>query len=165
MANANQATEAYLSRFSRRAFFASSRASSLVSVYRRAQHPRLRQAPLVYSPVRASSLGQRLICQTLSGHVFHKTVKACERMVFHVTLIEPEGEFIDIAAKMLRARMVIYSDQAAFENGENAFDTVCGDVAAYELPCFMIDRFMLKSQGAEAIICASFIRVLLPLAE
>ena len=46
--------------------------------------------------------------------------------------------------------------QSALENSEDALDTVRGDVIA---ACFVVDRFMLEKHGAEAIVCARFVRV------
>src|ERR1700704_6033208 len=57
---------------------------------------------------------------------------------------------------MLRAGMMINAMQSALENSEDALDTVRGDVIA---ACFVVDRFMLEKHGAEAIVCARFVRV------
>jgi hypothetical protein len=106
-----------------------------------------------------SSLYQRLIGKALAGGSADKAFKPRESVILYVPLVQSEGKFIDVAAKMLRTSMVIDADQTALENRENAFDPVSGDIAADELARFMIDRFMLESQNAEAFIRASFIRV------
>jgi len=68
----------------------------------------------------ARSLDQRLVCQPLPGDPVNKAVEPGQGMVLDVALIEPEGELVNIAAKVLRAGVVIDADQAAFQNRENA---------------------------------------------
>jgi hypothetical protein len=156
MAKADRAKASSLLRFSPHAFSASSQVCSLVSADRRA--PRRPSHP-ISSAALVSSLDQRLIGKALAGGSTNKAFKPRESVMPYVPFVQSEGKFIDVAAKMLRAGVVVDADQAALENRENAFDPVSGDIAADELARFMIDRFMLESQGAEAVIRASFIRV------
>ena len=46
-------------------------------------------------------------------------------MPLYVPFVEPEGKFINVAAKVLFAGVMIDADQATFENRENALDAVC----------------------------------------
>src|ERR1700683_4332468 len=78
--------------------------SSLASADRPAQH---RQSHLILLVVCALSLDQPLIGQALSSDTIDETIKPRESVVLHIALVEPEGELIDIAAKMLRARVVV----------------------------------------------------------
>jgi hypothetical protein len=156
MTNADQAKAPSVSQFSRRAFSASSRASSLASADMRAPWKPSRP---ISSAALVSSLNQRFIGKALAGDSTNKAFKPRESMMPYVPFVQAEGKLINIAAKMFRARMVINTNDASFENRENTFDSVSGDVAAHELSRFMIDRFMLERQGVEAVICTSFIRV------
>lgn len=53
--------------------------------------------------------------------------------MLHITFVQSEGKFINVAAKILRARMVIDTDEASFENRENALNSVGSHVIAREL--------------------------------
>src|ERR1700730_8941369 len=148
-----------LLQFSGRAFCASLLVSTSALAYRPAPYRRLHPAPLTPSVTGALSFYQRLICQTLSGNASHEAIEPSERVVLNIAFVQAEGKFINIAAKMLLARMMIDADKPALENRENAFDTVCSNIVAGELSSFVIDRCMVESQHIEALICASFIRV------
>src|ERR1700737_1194923 len=154
---ANLSLTASLSQFSRRAFCASSRASSLASAYRRAPYQRLRQTLLAASVASASSLNQRLVRQPLSGRTLHKAIKPRESMILHVTLIKPESKFVDVPPKMLRTSMVIDADQAALENRENALNSIGGHVVSNIFASSMVDNVMAEARIANARICTSFV--------
>jgi hypothetical protein len=89
------------------------------------------------------SLREPLICQPFTSNAIHETSKSRQGMVLDVPLIEPERKLIDIAAKMFLASMVIDTDYAAFENRENALNSVGGHVIADKLASTMVDSFML----------------------
>jgi hypothetical protein len=78
----------------------------------------------------ARPLDQRLVSQTLSGHAINEAIEPSKRVVFHVAFVQAEGKFIDIAAKVLLTRMMINADDAALENGEDAFHPVRGHIAS-----------------------------------
>jgi hypothetical protein len=126
MTNANVETFLAPLQFSRRAFCASSRASFSASACKPRRHRRSYQAPLVLSPASVSSLGQCLVCQLLAGNAIYKAIEPSQCVVFDITLVQPESEFINVAIKMLGACVMIDTDQSALENRENAFDTVSG---------------------------------------
>lgn len=60
-------------------------------------------------------------------------------MTLDVPFIETEGELIDVAVYMLRADMMERSVNTTLENGKEALNAVCCDVAAHELGSPMID--------------------------
>ena len=77
--------------------------------------------------------------------------------MLHVSFIEAEGEFVNIAAKMLFAGVVINADQTAFENCENAFNAVRGHGVADKLSFAVIDGIMIEKHAADASICPGFV--------
>src|SRR5258708_5246625 len=111
--------------------------------------------PSAASAASASSLDQRLVCQALAGHPFNEAIEARQRVVPDVSFVQPEGELVNVAAKVLGARVVIDADQAALENRENAFDAVRGHAVAGELASAVIDRIVIE-QTTNARICAGF---------
>src|ERR1700730_8035886 len=111
MINANQPNWASPSQFSRRAFCASSRTSFWASAYRLEPYRQLHQAPLAPSVMGALSLDQRLICQTLSGNASHEAIEPRQCMVLNIAFVQAEGKFINVAAKMFGARMMIDANQ------------------------------------------------------
>jgi hypothetical protein len=60
----------------------------LASVYRPRRHRRWRQAPLARSL--ASSLNKRLVCEPLASRSVHEAIKARQRMMLYVPLVQPE---------------------------------------------------------------------------
>src|SRR5580704_3799681 len=96
-----------LSQFLRPAFCVSSRTSSLALAYRPAPYQRLRPAPLTPSVTGALSLDQCLICQALPRNACHEAIKPSQCMVLNITFVQSEGKFVNVAAKMLGASMMI----------------------------------------------------------
>src|SRR5258706_581770 len=94
------------------------------------------------SAASASSLDQHLVCQALAGHRVNEAVEARQRVVLDVPLVEPEGELVNVAAKMLGAHVMIDADQAAREHRETAFDAVRGHAITGELASAVIDRIV-----------------------
>jgi hypothetical protein len=133
------------------------RTSSLASACRPEPYRQLHQAPLALSLMVALSLDQRLICQTLASDAVHETIEPSERVVFNIAFVQSEGKFINVAAQMLLARMVIDAVQAAFENCENAFNSVGGHVVPNIFASAMVDSIMAEARLANARICASFV--------
>jgi hypothetical protein len=74
----------------------SSRASILALADRRVLR---RQWRLVLWAVWWRSLREPLICQPLAGNPIHETIKPRQGVVLDVAFIQPEGEFVDVAAQ------------------------------------------------------------------
>ncbi len=64
------------------------------------------------------SLGEPFVGQALARSTVNKAIEARHRVIFDVAFIEPEGKFIDVTGKMLRAGVVIDAVQAALEDGK-----------------------------------------------
>jgi len=143
-----------LSRFSRRAFFASLQACSLASADRLA--PRQPSRP-ISSAALVSSLNQRLIGKALASDSADKAFKPRESVMLYVPFVQAEGKFVNIAVKMFRAGVVIDTDQAALKNREDAFNSVGGHVVSNILASAMIDGIMAEAIIANTRICASFV--------
>jgi hypothetical protein len=104
-----------LSQFSRRAFSASSQASSLVWADR--QEP-YRQSRLTLSVFSDRSLDQRLVGKPLASRAGYETIKPVQGMTLHVPFVEAEGELVNVAVQMLLAGVVINADQPTLTNCE-----------------------------------------------
>jgi len=153
MASAYQADVAFL-QFSRRAFCVSSRTSFLASADmlepRKPSHP-------ISSAALVSSLDQSLIGEALTGGSTNKAFKPRESVMLYIPFVQAEGKFVNIAAKMFLAGVMIDTDQAALENRENAFNSIGGHVVSHILSSAMIDNIMAKARAANAHICTSFV--------
>jgi hypothetical protein len=71
-----------------------------------------------------ASLNQPRIRQALAVNRINEQIKPIEGVPFHVSLVQPEGEFVHIAVKVLRAGMVIDAVHPALHDGPNGLDTV-----------------------------------------
>jgi hypothetical protein len=119
-------------------------------------HQRWRLALLV---AWCRSLCEPLICEPLARSGINETIKTHECMVLDVSFIKPERKFVNISAKMLAASVMVDADQTALEDGENAFNSIRGNGASHIFTRAVIDGFVFKGAGLDAIISASFIRV------
>jgi len=90
------------------------------------------------------SLDQRLIGQPLASHAVHETVKPRQGMVLHVALIQPERKFINVATKMLFARVMVNAVNAAFHDRENTLNAIRGHVVADVFTSAVIDGCVLE---------------------
>src|SRR5947209_3689278 len=83
------------------------------SVCSAAPHQRWHREPLGAS---GSSCDQRLVSQALARNTVNEAVEPLQRVTGHVAVVEPERELVNVAAKMLRAGVVVDADQAALED-------------------------------------------------
>jgi len=157
-ANAIQATAAFLSRSSQRVSCASSRASSSALVDRPARYRPSRPTPLGRF-LAVSSLNEPLVGEALADRPADQAVKARQRMVLDVALIEAERKFIDVARKMLRAGRVIDAVNAALKNSEHAFNSVRASLAANVFACLVVDRDVNVALFFNAGIGRAFVAV------
>ena len=70
-----------------------------------------RQWRPVLLAVSVLSLDQRLVGQPLASNAVHETVEARQGVVLDVAFVQPEGKFIDVAAKVFLAGVVIDADR------------------------------------------------------
>jgi hypothetical protein len=136
--------------------FVSRPASFSASVDRRERRPQLR---LVLSEFFDHSLDQTFVREPLAGYSVNEAIESRQGMVLHIAFVETEGELIDIAAKMLRAGVVVDTNQAALQNCEHAFNPVRGDIIADIFASAMIDRFVAERKSLDAVISAGLVRV------
>jgi hypothetical protein len=64
------------------------------------------------------SLDQCLVSQALAGDTIHEAVETGQSVMLHVPLIKAKRELVNIPAKMLRAGVVVNTDQAALETAK-----------------------------------------------
>jgi hypothetical protein len=95
-------------------------------------------------------LDQHFIGKSLTGNRADKAFKPRESVMLYIPFIKAEGKFIDVAAKMLWASMMIDANQAALENRENALDAVCGHVISNILAGAVVNGIMAKARVADA---------------
>jgi hypothetical protein len=139
-----------------RAAYVSFLASILVSADRLEPH---RQWRLVLLAVWVYSLDQRLVSQPLAGHSIHEAVEARQGMVFDVTFVQSEGKFINVAAKMFLAGMMIDAINATLHDRENALNTVRGYIVPDIFALAVIDRIVIEGQASNTDIRAGFVGV------
>ena len=95
----------------------------LASAYTPRRHLRLRPEPSAHS--RASlSLNQRLVRESLSGRPIYEAIEPCQGVILDVSFVQPERKFVNVAVKMLRASVMVHTDQAALQDSKNAFNPV-----------------------------------------
>ena len=80
-------------------------------------------------------------------------------MAFHVAIVQPESELVNVTAKVLRIDMVINAMQTALQHRPDAFDIVGRNAIADILASRMADRLVLVEQAADSLIAAVLIRV------
>lgn len=80
-------------------------------------------------------------------------------MVLHVAFVQSEGKFIDVAAKVLLADVVVHADQPALENCKDALNRVGRYVVTGKLASRMVDGFVSEKQAAKPAVGQSFVSV------
>jgi hypothetical protein len=103
------------------------------------------------------SLDQCLIGKPFSSRAGHEAIETVKGVALYVPLVKPEGELINVAAKVFLAGMVVYADQAALENRENALNAVCGHVIADKFAFTVIDCIVIEKHAADACICSGLV--------
>ena len=80
-----------------------------------------------------------------------------KRVAFHVAIVQPERELVDVAAKVFRAGVMINAVKPTLQNGENAFHAVRRHVIADVFSRTVIDGVVLETGSADAMIDAALI--------
>ncbi len=158
MANAIRAAAALLVRSSQRTSCVSSQVSSLASAYKPARYRQWRPTPWA-SSLAVLSLDQPFVCEALSANSINKAFNPRQGAIFHITLIQTEGKFIDLAAQMLGAGVMIDAMQATLKNGKHTFHTVCGHVIADIFASAVIDGSVFDARTFDADVCPGFVSV------
>jgi len=135
--------------------FASSPVLTSVLADKRGPH---RQSHLVPLAVVVYSLDQRLVCQPLSSNAVNEAIKPRQGMVLDVAFVQAERKFIDVATKMLFARVVVYAVNAALHDGKHAFNAVRGHAVPDVFASAMVDGIMIE-ESVDACIRPRFVSV------
>jgi hypothetical protein len=114
-------------------------------VDRQGPHRQWRQVLLVFFDY---SLDQCLVGQPLASHAVNETVKPRQGMILYVAFVQPEGKFVNIAAKMLFARVVVDAINAAFHDRENTLNAVRGHLVTDIFALAVINRIVIERKAA-----------------
>lgn len=104
-------------------------------------------------------MDQLLVGDALARNARHEAVQPLHGVAVDVAFVQPERELIDVATKVLLARMVIDADQAALEDGEHALDAVGRDAIADILALAVVDRLVAVEHPRQTTIGRSLIGV------
>lgn len=74
----------------------------------------------------------------------NQAIEPVHRADLDVALVQPKGEFVDVAAKVFRTDLMINAVDAALHDCENAFNAVRGDVAANVFASAVIHNLMVR---------------------
>ena len=146
------------SRVLQTAFFASLPTSILASAYMPRRRPRWHRVPSAHSrAVSILSLNERLVREPLSGGAVNEAVEPHQGVVLDVALIKPKRKFVNVAVQMFRAGVMIDANQAALQDGEDAFDAIGRHFVANIFVRTVIDGFVVLPSVSDADICAVFV--------
>jgi hypothetical protein len=87
----------------------------------------------------------------------NEAIEPRQSMIFDVSFIQTKRKFIDVAAKMFLARMVIDAIDAALHDRKNALDAVCSHVIADIFTLAVIDHIVIERQASNTNIGTSFV--------
>jgi len=80
-------------------------------------------------------------------------------VVGDVTLVQSEGELVNIAVKVLFASVMIDADQAALQDGPYALDSIRMSRATRVLANGVVDRLVTEEQPAKVVVGCVLVRV------
>lgn len=98
------------------------------------------------------SRDQILVGKPLARGAKREAIHPVQGVTLHVALTQPESEFVGVAAKVVRADMVLDADQAALEHRENALDAVGGHAIADEFLGRMVHRVVREEHAIQATV-------------
>ena len=101
----------------------------------------------------------KLILPTIWRAVITQSVGAIQTAAGDWEHFPKSRKLVNIAGKMLVARMMINANNTALQDSKNTFDSIRGDITANELAGTVIDRFVLIGTRLNAIIGACLISV------
>ena len=107
----------------------------------------------------SSSCNKLLVSQTFTESGGHEAIQTLQRVPLHVAFVQPESEFVDIAANVLRAGVMVDTVQAAFQDSPNTFDAVRADVAAHVLAAAMVDCVVVVEQTTQVGVAGGLVGV------
>src|SRR6266404_8671390 len=97
-----------------------------------------------------SSLSQLLVGDSTARRGVNEAVQPDQRMMLYVALVQPEGELVNVAPKMLFARVMIHAVESALHHGPHALNAVRVHRAASEHARAMVHAAMLEQKLVKA---------------
>ena len=104
------------------------------------------------------SCGQLLVGDSLANGRDHKAIEPLERVKLDISIVETKRKLINIAAKMLFARVVVDTTDAAFENRPDAFYRVSVSHSTAVFAKGMVNRLVGEEQAANAVVGRELVR-------
>src|SRR5574337_313432 len=98
------------------------------------------------------SCGEFLVCDAAASGSGNQVVQALEGMALDVPLVQPEGELVDVPAKVLLARLVVDAMNPALQDGPHGLNAVSVDAIADVFARAVVDGIALEEQPTEAVI-------------
>jgi hypothetical protein len=102
-------------------------------------------------PQRPASSAEPLVRESLARYRVHEAIEPRRCVASDVSLIQPEGELIDVAAQVLLAGVVVDAMQAALENRPDALNRIGGRCAPSVLPGAVVNRIVLVEQPVKIV--------------
>src|SRR5579859_2065621 len=109
-------------------------------------------------PGRVSS-DEPLVREALSGDSIDETIQPQRRMASDVALVQTERELIDVAVKVLSARVMVDSVKPTLQDGPDALNAVGRDCPARELSRAVVHCLVVKEQAVKIAVCPELIGV------
>lgn len=107
----------------------------------------------------ALSLDKRLVSEPLARRSFNEAIQPGKRVMFHVTVVQTECELVNIAIQVLGASVVIYANEPALENGENALHSICRHIITDIFAGAVVDCLMGETGRFDPVIRCGFVSV------
>ena len=100
-----------------------------------------------------------LVGQPLANCASRHAIQPVHRAALDVTFVQSEGEFVNVATKMLRAYLMVDAMNATLHDGPHGFDTVRADAVAHVFSTAMVDGFMRETRFVHVLVAAMVVRV------
>ena len=105
------------------------------------------------------SLRQSFVGQASSNSRRQQTGKAIQGVAIYAAIVQSESEFIDVAAKVFLAHVVIDAVDAALQNCPGAFDSIHSYIAPDKFSETVIDRFVSEEKTVKLAVSCRFVGV------
>ena len=104
-----------------------------------------------------SSLDQPRVGQTLAVNSFDEAIEPVQRVPFHVAIVQAEGEFVNVAVKVLRAGVMVNAVHPTLHHCPNALNGIRIHIASAVLPCAVIHGIVAEKESANSSVASRFI--------
>src|ERR1700679_611042 len=106
-----------------------------------------------------SSRDHLFVRDALAYYSVDERIKPLKRVPLNVALVQSESEFVNVAVKVLRARVVVDAIQSALQDSPNALDAVRVRRAPRILTRAVVDGIVAEEQAVQVAVCAMLIGV------